>query len=174
MLPDIQKAAPSIRAVFGQYGRTDARFIPFDIADLSARAASPMLVALQWLLRLPQQRCRLSELCDLLDVPAVAARFGLAAQDVPQLTQWMAGAGIRWGLSDAQRSSLGLEACGDHNSAWFGLRRMLLGYATGGRSITADNGMRQTPAWGGGLSRMTKSAGWMPSWPVCWPPCWSA
>ncbi|WP_313602545.1 exodeoxyribonuclease V subunit gamma [Comamonas jiangduensis] len=148
MLPDIQKAAPSIRAVFGQYGRTDARFIPFDIADLSARAASPMLVALQWLLRLPQQRCRLSELCDLLDVPAVAARFGLAAQDVPQLTQWMAGAGIRWGLSDAQRSSLGLAACGDHNSAWFGLRRMLLGYATGGRSITADNGMQQTPAWG--------------------------
>jgi exodeoxyribonuclease V gamma subunit len=148
MLPDIQKAAPSIRAVFGQYGRTDPRFIPFDIADLSARAASPMVVALQWLLRLPQQRCRLSELCDLLDVPAVAARFGLDVQDVPQLTQWMAGAGIRWGLNDAQRDSLGLGACGDHNSAWFGLRRMLLGYATGGRSIDGANGQQQTAAWG--------------------------
>ena len=148
MLPDIQKAAPSIRAVFGQYGRADARYIPFDIADLSARAASPMVVALQWLLRLPQQRCRLSELCDLLDVPAVAARFGLATEDVPQLTQWMAGAGIRWGLNGTQRDSLGLGACGEHNSAWFGLRRMLLGYATGSRSVATAAGISQPAAWG--------------------------
>jgi exodeoxyribonuclease V gamma subunit len=43
----------------------------------------------------------------------------------------MVGAGIRWGLNDAHRSDLGLGACGDQNSAWFGLRRMLLGYASG-------------------------------------------
>lgn len=148
MLPDIQKAAPSIRAVFGQYSRHDRRYIPFDIADLSARAASPMVVALQWLLCLPQQRCRLSELCDLLDVPAVAARFGLSPDDVPQLTRWMAGAGIRWGLNAHQRSRLGLEACGEHNSAWFGLRRMLLGYANGSRSIHNTQGRQQAAAWG--------------------------
>lgn len=131
MLPAIEEAAPSIRAVFGQYGRHDARHIPFDIADLGARTSSPLVAALQWLLKLPQQRCRLSELCDLLDVPAVAARVGLAADDLPQLTRWMAGAGIRWGLSGAQRAQLGLAACGDPNSAWFGLQRMLLGYASG-------------------------------------------
>ena len=148
MLPDIQKAAPSIRAVFGQYGRTDSRYIPFDIADLNARASSPMVVALQWLLCLPQQRCRLSELVDLLDVPAVAARFGLAPEDVPQLTQWMAGAGIRWGLNAQQRGSLGLHACGEHNSAWFGLRRMLLGYATGSRSMAGAQGVQHSAAWG--------------------------
>lgn len=148
MLPDIQQAAPSIRAVFGQYGRHDRRHIPFDIADLSARAASPMVVALQWLLKLPQQRCRLSELCDLLDVPAVAARFGLSPDDVPQLTQWMAGAGIRWGLNAEQRGRLGLEACGEHNSAWFGLRRMLLGYASGSRSVLHEQGWQQAAAWG--------------------------
>ena len=132
MLPSIEEAAPSIRAVFGQYGRHDARHIPFDIADVGARASSPLVTALQWLLHLPQQRCRLSELCDLLDVPAVADRMGLAADDLPQLTQWMAGAGIRWGLNHAQRAQLGLQACGDPNSAWFGLQRMLLGYASGG------------------------------------------
>ena len=131
MLPAIEEAAPAIRAVFGQYGRHDARHIPFDIADVGARASSPLVAALQWLLKLPQQRCRLSELCDLLDVPAVAARVGLRAEDLPQLTHWMAGAGIRWGLNHEQRSRLGLEACGDPNSAWFGLRRMLLGYASG-------------------------------------------
>lgn len=148
MLPDIQAAAPSIRAVFGQYSRHDPRYIPFDMADLSARAASPMVVALQWLLKLPQQRCRLSELCDLLDVPAVAARFGLSATDVPQLTHWMAGAGIRWGLNAEQRATLGLQACGEHNSAWFGLRRMLLGYASGSRSVQGAHGWQSAAAWG--------------------------
>ena len=35
------------------------------------------------------------------------------------------------GLNHAQRVELELAACGDPNSAWFGLRRMLLGYASG-------------------------------------------
>ncbi|WP_051603269.1 exodeoxyribonuclease V subunit gamma [Simplicispira psychrophila] len=131
MVPNIDTMAPAIRAVFGQYGRHDKRFIPFDIADLSARASSPLVSALEWLLRLPQQRCRLSELRDLLDVPAVAARFGVAPDALGRLTQWMAGAGIRWGLNETQRSGLGLSACGAQNTSAFGLRRMLLGYASG-------------------------------------------
>ncbi len=131
MVPAIEGVAASIRAVFGQYGRFDARHIPFDIADLSASDNNPLVAALQWLLRLPRQRCRLSELRDLLDVPAVAARFGLKAEDLPQLSAWMAGAGIRWGLNAEQRGALGLEACGEQNSAWFGLHRMLLGFASG-------------------------------------------
>ena len=131
MVPDIDTMAPAIRAVFGQYGRRDKRFIPFDIADLSARASSPLVSALEWLLRLPQQRCRLSELRDLLDVPAVAARFGVAPDALGRLTQWMAGAGIRWGLNETQRAGLGLSACGAQNTSAFGLRRMLLGYASG-------------------------------------------
>ena len=131
MVPDIDTLAPAIRAVFGQYGRHDARYIPFDIADLSARASSPLVTALEWLLRLPQQRCRLSELRDLLGVPAVAARFGVVLESLPRLMQWMAGAGIRWGLNEFQRSDLGLAACGTQNTSAFGLRRMLLGYANG-------------------------------------------
>jgi len=131
MVPDIEPMAPAIRAVFGQYKRQDARFIPFDIADMSARASSPLIGAIDWLLRLPQQRCGLSELVDLLEVGALARRFGVAPAALPQLTQWMAGAGIRWGLDLTHRNELGLQACGDQNSAWFGLRRMLLGYASG-------------------------------------------
>ncbi|CAB5697861.1 Exodeoxyribonuclease V gamma chain [Delftia tsuruhatensis] len=152
MLPSIETAAPSIRAVFGQYGRHDPRHIPFDIADLGARTSSPLAVALQWLLRLPQQRCRLSELCDLLDVPAIAARMGLAAGDLPQLTRWMAGAGIRWGLNAPQRGALGLQACGEHNSAWFGLQRMLLGYASGAAQDGRDFGGIEPYDEVGGLS----------------------
>ena len=137
MVPDIEALAPAIRAVFGQYKRSDARHIPFDIADMGAQASSPLITAVAWLLRLPAQRCRMSELLDLLEVPAVAARFGVASEALPQLTQWMVGAGIRWGLDAAHRADLGLGACGEQNSAWFGLRRMLLGYASGADAVDA-------------------------------------
>ena len=139
MVPDIAAFAPAIRSVFGQYPRSDKRFIPFDIADLNERGHNPVLVALEWLLRLPQQRCGLTEVRDLLDVPAVAARFGIAADELPLLARWMEGAGARWGLNLAHRSSLGLDACGEQNTWRFGLERMLLGYANG----EADGGSFQ-------------------------------
>ena len=131
MVPDIEQMAPAVRAVFGQYRREDPRHIPFDISDLGAKSASPLIGAAEWLLTLPQQRCRMSELVDLLDVPAIAARFGIDPDDLPRLTSWMVGAGIRWGLDAAHRARLGLDACGDQNSALFGLHRMLLGYCSG-------------------------------------------
>lgn len=140
MVPDIAAFAPAIRSVFGQYPRSDARFIPFDIADLNERGHNPLLVALEWLLRLPQQRCGLTEIRDLLDVPAVAARFGIAADELPLLARWMEGAGARWGLNLAHRSALGLDACGEQNTWRFGLQRMLLGYANGEASGEAADG----------------------------------
>ncbi|KPC50289.1 exodeoxyribonuclease V subunit gamma [Amantichitinum ursilacus] len=131
MVPDIETFAPAIRAVFGQYGARDARHIPYHIADQKNRDVNPVLKAMEWLLRLPEQRCRLSELRDLLDVPALARRFGLHEADLPRLAQWMEGAGVRWGLSQQQRAQLELAACGEQNTWLFGLRRMLLGYASG-------------------------------------------
>jgi exodeoxyribonuclease V gamma subunit len=138
MVPDIETMAPAIRAVFGQYKRSDPRFIPFDIADLGAQAISPLIHAVEWLLALPQQRSRMSELVELLEVPALAARFGLNEAGLPTLTRWMAGSGIRWGLSAPHRAGLGLGMCGDDNSALFGVQRMLMGYACGADPVDAD------------------------------------
>ncbi len=138
MVPDIAQMAPAIRAVFGQYKRGDARFIPFDIADLGAQATSPLIHALEWLLALPQQRSRMSELVALLEVPALAQRFGIGPAQLPTLTRWMAGSGIRWGLSAAHRAGLGLASCGEDNSALFGVQRMLMGYACGSDPLPAD------------------------------------
>jgi exodeoxyribonuclease V gamma subunit len=148
MVPDIATFAPAIRSVFGQYRLGDPRFIPFDIADLQERGNNPVLVALEWLLRLPQQRCRASEVRDLLDVPAVAERFDLDSADLPRLTQWMEGAGIRWGLDLAHRNELELAACGEQNSWMFGLRRMLLGFA-GGPGASAFQGIEPYAEVGG-------------------------
>jgi exodeoxyribonuclease V gamma subunit len=131
MVPDIDVFTASIRAVFGQHRRHDPRFIPHEIGDVNDRSVNPLLVALEWLLRLPQQRCRQSEVRDLLDVPALARRFGLAADDLPTLGQWIEGAGVRWGLDSAHRAGLGLAPAGEQNAWMFGVRRMLLGYAAG-------------------------------------------
>ena len=145
MVPDIELMAPAIRAVFGQYKRSDARFIPYDIADLGAQAISPLIHAVQWLLALPQQRSRMSELVELLEVPALSARFGLKGDDLPTLTRWMAGSGIRWGLSAEHRAGLGLGVCGDDNSALFGVQRMLMGYACGADPVDDDVSLGVSP-----------------------------
>lgn len=131
MVPDIETFAPSIRAVFGQYRRDDARYIPFDIADLRSRRSNPLVVALEWLLCIPEKRVRLQEVRDLLDVPAVAARFAISPEALPAAFAWLSGAGVRWGLHEDHRAGLGLGAAGAQNSWLFGLRRMLLGYASG-------------------------------------------
>lgn len=144
MLPDVGVAAPLIRAVFSQYPPDDARYIPFDIADVSTSLEGPLVQGVKWLLRMPQERCGLSELCDFMAIPAVAARFGLDADDMSVLRLWMEGSGIRWGLDVAHREGLALQACGDSNTGMFGLRRMLLGYASGSRLIEADGAIPRT------------------------------
>ncbi|HEX8601380.1 MAG TPA: exodeoxyribonuclease V subunit gamma, partial [Pseudoduganella sp.] len=142
MVPDIGVFTPAIHAVFGQYGknrgRGDARYIPFEIGDVNDRSVNPLLVALEWLLRLPQQRCRQSEVRDLLDVPALAARFGLVEDDLPTLGRWIEGAGVRWGLDREHRAGLGLGPTGEQNAWIFGIRRMLLGYASGAGGAFGD------------------------------------
>jgi exodeoxyribonuclease V gamma subunit len=138
MVPDIDTFSAAIHAVFDQHKRGDARHIPFEIGDVKDRSVNPLLVALDWLLRLPQQRCRQSEVRDLLDVPAVAARFGLRQEDLPTLGHWIEGAGVRWGLDGEHRAGLGLGAAGEQNAWMFGVRRMLLGYASGAGASFRD------------------------------------
>lgn len=137
MVPDVDTYAPHIQAVFGQYATDDRRYIPFTLADQNQRGREPLLIALEHLLQLPHDRLPVSEVLDLLDVPALRSRFGLAEADLPTLQRWIEGAGIRWGLDQERLSARGLPGGLDNNSWRFGLRRMLLGYASG-----------NTAAWG--------------------------
>jgi exodeoxyribonuclease V gamma subunit len=138
MVPDVDAYAPHIRAVFGQLDRSDPRFIPFSLADQHQRGFQPLLIALEHLLQLPDSRFALSEILDLLDVPALRARFGLREGDLPTLHLWLEGAGVRWGLDAEQRSRLDLPEGLTQNTWRFGLRRMLLGYAVGGGAALGD------------------------------------
>ncbi|WP_430390910.1 exodeoxyribonuclease V subunit gamma [Dyella sp. 20L07] len=130
MVPDIQTYAPHVQAVFGRLSDKDPRYLPYSLADQPARGAVPLMVALEHLLSLPESRFAVSNLLDLLDVPALRMRFGINEAGLPTLRRWIDGSGIRWGLDETQKQSLDLPGF-DQNSWRFGLRRMLLGYAVG-------------------------------------------
>lgn len=134
MVPDIDTYAPHIQAVFGLLDTHDPRYIPFNVADQGRRQVDPLVHAIELLLALPRSRVSVSNVLDLLEVPALRTRFGIAEDDLPLLHRWIRGANVRWGLHAEQRASLGLphdNVDAAHNSWAFGLRRMLLGYAVG-------------------------------------------
>ncbi|MGP9765846.1 exodeoxyribonuclease V subunit gamma [Halomonas sp. AOP13-D3-9] len=142
MVPDIDRYAPHIEAVFGQYRSAfgsynanarpdDPRYIPYTLSDQASRHRLPMMIALEKLLRLPELRLSVSDLLDLLEVPALRTRFGIDEHDLPTLSRWIEGAGIRWGLNAEQRTRLDLPEGLTQNTWAFGLRRLLLGYSVG-------------------------------------------
>ena len=131
MVPDIDRYAPHIEAVFGQLPTDDPRHIPHTLSDQASRHRLPLMIALEKLLRLPELRLAVSDVLDLLEVPALRQRFGLEERDLPVLERWMEGAGIRWGLNAQQRQRLDLPGGLSQNTWAFGLRRLLLGYTVG-------------------------------------------
>ena len=86
MVPDIAAYAPHVQAVFGLADRDDARHISFTIADQGQRRHDPLLGAVEHLLRLPDSRIAVTDVLDLLDVPAVRGRFGIGAK--PSSVAW--------------------------------------------------------------------------------------
>lgn len=132
MVPDIESFAPHIHAVFGRFGSGHPRHIPYSVADTSVRQ-TPLVKALEQLLRLPNARITLVEWTTLLEVEEVRTRFDLSPADVVQLQQWLSNAGVRWGLDASHRMHWGVpEQEGIDQNTWaFGLRRLLLGYAVG-------------------------------------------
>lgn len=131
MTPDIDRYAPYIRAVFGA---ADAeRYIPWDLVDLPPEREAAYGDFLLALLRWPEGRTRLSEVLDLLELPACARRFGFTAAELASLRGLLVESGVRWGADAEQREALGLGS--DDTNTWvFGLRRMLLGFMLPERS----------------------------------------
>ncbi|OQX11008.1 MAG: exodeoxyribonuclease V subunit gamma [Desulfobulbaceae bacterium A2] len=126
MAPEMERYAPWIEAVFGT--AADEVLIPWSIADRRPATVRPLLAACGDLLRLPVSRLEASSLLDLLELPALRRRFGLAEEDLPRLHLWVQQSGIRWGADAADRAALDLPPV-EENSWEFGLARLFLGYA---------------------------------------------
>lgn len=126
MVADINVYSAAIQAVFGNAAFD--RYIPFAISDQSAEQENPVLLAFMSLMALPENRCGLSELLSLLEVPAVMSRFKFTAEQFEIVKRWAEETGIRWGLDNSTSVHFDLP---EHNqNSWlFGIQRMLLGYA---------------------------------------------
>ncbi|UUM30002.1 exodeoxyribonuclease V subunit gamma [Vibrio japonicus] len=126
MVADINAYSPAIQAVFGN--APGERFIPYSISDRTADQESPILNAFMQLVNLPNTRCLASELLELLETPAILARFDLDEDDFIKAKQWVEESGIRWGLNESTGREFELPET-SQNTWQFGIQRMLLGYA---------------------------------------------
>lgn len=131
MVPDLETAAPLIEAVFDTVPRD--RRIPFAIRGRADSDATPLLRAFSLILALPRSRLEAASVTEVLQVPALARRFGLDEEDLELIDSWLRETGVRWGLDGAHREQLGLPAEQHHTWAE-GLSRLLLGYALPGQS----------------------------------------
>lgn len=135
MMPDVNTYNPYIQAVFASAPMS--RFIPFAIADRAAATENPVLLSFLHLISLNQSRLGVSQMLSLLEVPAVMARFDIDEQEFALAREWIQEAGVRWGLDLGYASHFDLPPMAQH-TWWFGLKRMLMGYACSDDRVRED------------------------------------
>ncbi|MCK3657587.1 hypothetical protein A4G18_02365 [Pasteurellaceae bacterium Pebbles2] len=147
MVADIDRYAPYIQAVFGQYQRKfwhkksgemryDNRYIPFSISDETLSESDVLLATFLNLLRLKDSKFSAEDVLALLDIPAIRTRFEMSLDDLEQLRHWVKDSGIRFGLLSNNTENQSTEQ--NLNSWQSGLERLLLGFA-----MREENGVWQ-------------------------------
>lgn len=124
--PDLERAAPLIEAVFGT--AMPERRIPYRITGRASSRLNSTSQALLEVLGVVSTRFQASRVFALLQLPTVARRFGIDAEDLLVIRGWIVDAGIRWGIHAEHRRSLGLPPLARHTFDE-GLDRLFLGYA---------------------------------------------
>jgi len=124
LAPDMGAYAPLVEAVFSA---RDGGQIPFRINHRRMRDG-PVAEAFFAVLGAARGRVALQDVFDLLMMDPIRARFEMSAGEVEEARRWMAAAGVRWGIDEEHRRTLGQPAVRE-NTWMFGLDRLLLGYA---------------------------------------------
>lgn len=141
LVPDIASYAADIAAVFDRHRpdstapaaaerRSGAPFIPWNLSDIAVADEHPLVRVFLRLLALPESRFTQSEVLSYLDVPELAEHFGLDADAVTRVRDWLAAANLRWGLDGAHKAGLALPATEQNTWAQAGAR-LFAGYALG-------------------------------------------
>lgn len=125
LAPDIETYAPAIEAVLTH--AAPGRRIPCAVAD-RALAQAPTWRALRRLCAAAQGDMDAESVLALLEEPAVRRAWNIAEGELAPLRDWVAAAGIRWGIDARDRRRRDLPAEEAHT--WrAGLKRLLLGVA---------------------------------------------
>ena len=130
MMPNVDRYAAAVEAVFGALEPHDPRYLPWTVADRAAANAHPVTAWFTGLLNLPAERLGLDRVLQMLEVPAVQQAMQLEGDSLEDLRTMAFEAGIRWGEDAGDREREGLPAFDDF-SFGFGRRRLLLGYLLG-------------------------------------------
>lgn len=136
MVPNIEKYAPVIDAVFGSIDRESHEYIPYTICDKTVRDSSKIADAIIKLLSIGNEIITSKMVIDLLSVEAIAAKFRLTPDDISVIESWLQKANIYWGLDthDVENqvgSPLDLPYTIER-----GLERLLKGFLLGPNSDT--------------------------------------
>ena len=154
MCPDIEAFAPLIHATFGAaegfngavdisdplggadpaalHGAATSGPTSVDLrvrlADRALRQTNPVLGVVAEMLELASSRVTAAQVLDLAGREPIRRRFRFDDDDLTRAEEWVAAAGVRWGLDAAHRAGYKLDAL-DANTWRAGLDRLLLGVA---------------------------------------------
>ncbi|MDG3087354.1 exodeoxyribonuclease V subunit gamma [Vibrio hannami] len=138
MVADINTYSPAIQSVFGN--AQGERYIPYSISDRTSAEESPVLSAFMTLMALPESRCSVSELLELLETPELMSRFEISEPEFEKAALWIEESGIRWGIDSNTAADFDLPES-EQNHWLFGIQRMLLGYAMAGEETLFEHGL---------------------------------
>jgi len=125
--PDISKYQPYIEALFGE-GSDQGGTIPFQIIGGGEGNRSPVIHALEWVLKMLDGRATAGEFIGFLGMEPVRLKFDFSWDDVSTIVQWIIRTNIRWGLDEIHKAQIGFPGH-DYNTWRSGLDRLLLGYS---------------------------------------------
>lgn len=133
MVPEIDRYAPYIEAVFQADAGGERPWLPWNLSDISVANGHPQVAAFLQLLDLPRSRFTRSEILALLDCDELRARFDIGNAMLERVRELLERARVHWGIDAAQRESLGLPAIAQ-NTWQQGWDRMLAGFAMTGEA----------------------------------------
>ncbi len=135
LTPDLDQYGAAIEAVFG--AAPARRFIPCALSDRGSLAETRVARTLRRLIEVASGRLEAEAMLALLDLPLVRARFGIEADEIGIIRNWMTGLGIRWGIDGANKAAIGLPP--ERSTTWqAGFDRLILGAALGGGEAPAE------------------------------------
>ncbi len=127
LTPDIEIYAPFIQAVFATVTQ-EQKIIPFTIVDRNLRYESELVSIFLSILALENSRFTVADVFNILESEIVQNRFELVTSDLEKIKLWINNVNIRWGMDGQNRQQQQLPDY-EENTWWFGLKRLLLGYA---------------------------------------------
>ncbi len=131
LAPKMDAFAPYVQAVFSS-GPEEGR-IPYSIAD-RGRRDQPLVAAFMSILDLASSRKTSRDVMSFIELPAVAQRHGLGAEDIASLRGMCTMTGVRWGLDESEREAQGFGP--ERRNSWkAGLDGMALGAMMSGEAV---------------------------------------